>query len=305
MKNRVLIFFLTGFCALTNLISCTTGQIGEEKAVRAVVSVTVTSPRTGKIAEYSELIATSAFLDKVVVRSPVTGYVEKCSVSQGDKVTREQILYTLRTREAVALQHDSVGPINISGVVNIKASLAGVVASADHPPGDFVQEGDALATIVVPESLVFLLEVPYEMKSLIRIGQEFRLVLPYGATALVRARSVLPAMSGASQTQRIVLQPSTAMDVPENLMARVKVARTIKNNATILPKSCLLNDELMKNFWVMKMVNDSMAVKIPVAIGIQGADSIEVAMPLFGPSDRILSSGNYGLSDTSVVRVIK
>ena len=68
---------------------------------------------------------------------------------------------------------------------------------------------------------------------------------------------------------------------------------------------CILADEVMKNFWVMKLVNDSVAVKIPVETGINGTDSIEVVSPVFGATDRILTSGNYGLGDTAIVRIIK
>ena len=60
----------------------------------------------------------------------------------------------------------------------------------------------------------------------------------------------------------------------------------------------------MTDFWVMKMVSDTMAVKIPITAGIRNNDSIEVISPLFLPSDRILTSGNYGLSDTARVRII-
>jgi hypothetical protein len=103
----------------------------------------------------------------------------------------------------------------------------------------------------------------------------------------------------------VVLKPLAETDIPENLVAKVKIVRVIKNNTVILPKSCLLNDEIMKNFWVMKLINDSVAVKIPVITGISGTDSIEVVSPLFSSTDRFLSSGNYGLGDTTIIRIIK
>jgi biotin carboxyl carrier protein len=305
MINRIIIIFLTGFACLASFSSCKNSADQDEKTLRTVVPVTVTSPRTGSMAEYTELMATSAFLVKAVITSPVTGYVEICSVTPGDKVPKDRILFQLRTRESAALQHDSAGSLNMTGVVNMKASIDGVVASVDHPKGDYVQEGDILSTLVVPRSLVFLLEVPYEMKNLVRIGRPCKLVLPDKMEINAVVKSVLPSMSGSSQTQRMVLQPNATPDIPENLMAKVMVAKTIKTNAVILSKSCLLNDEIMKNFWVMKMVGDTMAVKIPVLTGIQGTDSIEVVSPVFTSSDRILTSGNYGLGDTALVRIIK
>ena len=305
MINRAITIFLVGMVCLPNLISCRNSEGGDEKPVHAIVPVTVISPRTGKMGEYTELMATSAFLTKTVIKSPITGYVEKCSVSPGDKVAKNQILFQLRTREGAALHQDSVGSISINGLMTIKATLDGVMASIDHPQGDFIQEGDLLATMVVPESLVFLLEAPFEMNHLISIGQEYTLILPDQTEVKAVIRSMLPSISEASQTQRMVLQPRTAQNFPENLLAKVKIMRSAKNNAVILPKSCLLNDEVMKNFWVMKMISDSMAIKIPVETGIQGADSIEILSPVFVGTDRILTSGNYGLGDTAIVRIIK
>ena len=305
MINRTLLSGLTGLVILAIFFSCkNTGDQGE-KTIRTVVPVTTAMPRTGKMTEYTELMATSAFLVKTVIKSPVTGYVEKCSVSPGDRIIKNQVLFQLRTKEAAALQHDSLGAMNITGIVNMKASLDGVVASIDHPQGDYVLEGDALSTLVVPGSLVFLLEVPFEMKTIVRIGQAVKLILPDNKEVNALVKSVLPSMSGASQTQRMVLQPSSAIDVPENLMAKVKIVQAIKNSAVILPKSCILNDEIMKNFWVMKLISDSIAVKIPVETGISSPDSIEVVSPVFLNTDRILNSGNYGLGDTAIVRIIK
>ncbi len=304
MMNRVLTILLSGVVCLANLTSCKNSQDQGEKAVHSVVPVTVTMPRTGKMAEYTELMATSAFLVRTVIKSPVTGYVEKCSVSPGDKVVKNQVLFQLRTKEAAALDQKNRDSLDINGLVTMKATMTGVVAAIDHPQGDFIQEGDVLSTLVEPESLVFLLEAPFEMNKIIHTGVEYKLVLPGDEEIVAVVKSVLPSMSGASQTQRMVLKPRVARDIPENLTAQVKILQTARDNAVILPKSCLLNDEIMKSFWVMKLINDTMAVKIPVRTGIQGTDSIEVVSPVFKATDRILTSGNYGLGDTAVVRII-
>jgi multidrug efflux pump subunit AcrA (membrane-fusion protein) len=103
----------------------------------------------------------------------------------------------------------------------------------------------------------------------------------------------------------MVLQPHSTQDLPGNLMAKVRIIKSEKNNAVVLPKSAILNDEVMKNFWVMKMINDSVAVKVPVQTGIAGTDSIEIISPVMSPLDRILISGNYGLGDTTRVRIIR
>jgi multidrug efflux pump subunit AcrA (membrane-fusion protein) len=305
MRYKALMLLLSGIYGLVFVPGCRNTQVSEENAVRSVVPVTVTVARTGKMAEYTELTATSSFLVKAVVKSPVTGYVEKCVFSPGDKAGRNQILFQLRTKESAALQQDSIYSPVINGVVQVRASIDGVVSVIDHPRGDFVQEGDPLCTLVLPESLVFLLEAPFELKQYIRSGNECILVLPGNEQLKAMIRSVLPSMSGASQTQRVILQPHSISGLPENLIARVKIVKSVKNSAVILPKSSVLSDEVMKHFWVMKMINDTVAVKVPVGTGIINSDSIEIVDPVFGPADRFLTSGNYGLGDTVVVRIIR
>jgi hypothetical protein len=61
----------------------------------------------------------------------------------------------------------------------------------------------------------------------------------------------------------------------------------------------------MKNYWVMKLINDSTAVKVLVTTGISEKDYVQIKMPVFKDSDLFLSSGNYGLGDTANVKVIK
>jgi hypothetical protein len=82
----------------------------------------------------------------------------------------------------------------------------------------------------------------------------------------------------------------------------VKVAKT---SAATLPKNSVLSNETQSEFWVMKMINDTIAVKVPVKKGLESGDSVEIVSPEFSPKDKILLSGNYGLPDTALVTVQK
>jgi uncharacterized NAD(P)/FAD-binding protein YdhS len=62
-----------------------------------------------------------------------------------------------------------------------------------------------------------------------------------------------------------------------------------------------LSNETLSEFWVMKMIDDTTAVKVPVKKGIETGDRVEILSPDFSPEDKILLSGNYGLADTALV----
>ncbi len=69
----------------------------------------------------------------------------------------------------------------------------------------------------------------------------------------------------------------------------------------MLPKAAVLANEEQSEFWVMKLINDSTAIKVPICKGIETSEKVEILKPSFYKTDRILLSGNYGLPDTARV----
>ncbi|MCX6245177.1 MAG: HlyD family efflux transporter periplasmic adaptor subunit [Bacteroidetes bacterium] len=287
------------------LSGCGAGEDPVEKELRPKVPVTVESIHAADVSDYLELTATSSFLTKSLIKSPVSAYVEEISVNPGDAATRNQVLFKLRTKESTALQHDSLNPYSFSGLITIKANIDGIILTVDHPRGDYLQEGEQLATIAVPSSFVFLLDVPYENIPLIKISSSCEIVLPDGHSIRGTIQSRLPSMTPGAQTQRFIIRPAENRNLPENLIANIRIVKKIIPHATLLSKSCILADEVMKNFWVMKLVNDSMAVKVPVITGLTSGDDVEITTPVFSATDRFLNSGNFGLGDTAIVSVVK
>jgi HlyD family secretion protein/Biotin-lipoyl like len=301
--RRYRIFTLLPFIFL--LAGCGGRQENGEKEIQARVPVTVENIHTADVADYLELNATSSFLVKSMIKSPTAGYVEEITVTQGDKVMKNQVLFKLRTKESTALQNDSLNPYSFSGLITLKANLDGIILSVDHPRGDYIQEGEQLAMIAVPSSYVYILDVPYESVSFIKLSSSCEISLPDGHTLKGRIYSRLPSITPGSQTQRYIIHPVETQNMPENLIAKVRILKRIIPNAVLLNKSCILADEVMQHFWVMKLVSDSVAVKIPVTTGLSSGNDIEITSPAFSPSDLFLSSGNYGLGDTVKVAVTK
>jgi hypothetical protein len=304
MKIKQLSILLIVPC-LFLLVNCRGRQDNDEKEVQAKVPVTVENIHFADVTDYLELNATSSFLVKSTIKSPTNGYVDEISVAQGDKVTRNQVLFKLRTKESTALKNDSLNPYSFSGLITLKANLDGIILSLDHPRGDYVQEGDQLATIAVPSSFVFILDVPYESVSFIKSDASCEIDLPDGQVLTGKIYSRLPSMTPGSQTQRYIIHPTESRNLPENLIAKVRIVKRVISKAVLLNKACILADEVMKNFWVMKMIKDTLAVKVPVTTGLSSGNDIEIKSPVFSPSDLFLSSGNYGLGDTVTVVVTK
>lgn len=280
----------------------------EGAAVESQTPVTVTTIGDTTLANYIDLNATSTYLKKNYVKANINGYIEKSNVQPGEYVSSGQLLFTLKTKEAQSIGNR----INVldttfkfTGVNRIKASANGYITQLSHQAGDYVQDGEALAVINEGSSFVFLLQLPYELRSTLQRNQSMQLTLPDGEKLNAQVSSIMPAVDSLSQTQSIVLRVNSSHPIPENLIAKARLIKAEKSNTVSLPKSAVLANETQTEFWVMKLINPTTAVKIPVTKGIETSDRIEILSPKFSTNDKIVVTGNYGLADTAKVKIVQ
>jgi len=296
------------FIIFLSIYGCSSKPETEGSIEKPVTPVTITGIRMEPIAETIELNAVSNFIRKNTVRSNTTGLLESTNINMGDHVEKGQTLFTLKTKEAAALANnatDSNTHINFNGLIKIIASKNGVISSISHFKGDFIQEGDELCILSDPSSLVFLLQVPFEFSNLLKINEVCELTMPDSSRFKGTIKTKLPAMDITVQTETYIVTPATGKQFPENLIVKVRIVKNSKKLAIILPKPAILTNETQTGFWIMKLINDSVAVKIPIKKGIETIDKIEVLEPRLEKSDRILMTGNYGLDDTAKVSINK
>ncbi|MBL0232045.1 MAG: HlyD family efflux transporter periplasmic adaptor subunit [Chitinophagaceae bacterium] len=304
MKGYFLFFLFIVMVGWSCKSEKTEGALDEETIT--ITPVTVTAISSEPMAEYIELNATSAFLQKAYVKASTSGYVKTVNAAIGKMIGAGQTAFILKTKEA-----ESIGnTINLldtsfkfSGIINIRAGTSGYVTELNHQPGDFVQEGEQLAVISDIRSFVFVLNLPYELRPYVINKEYVELLLPDGKSLVAHISSFTPVVDSASQTQNIILTVNDR-SLPINLIAKVKIVKNEKTSTVSLPKQSVLSDEIQKNFWVMKLLDSATAVKVPVKTGMETNDRIEILSPIFTGDDRFLLTGNYGLSDTAKVKII-
>ena len=304
------LFFLMAIAAL--FCSCGSSQNDDDDdsdnaKVASQTPVTVTSVSDSTMVDYIDLNAQSTTLQKNYVKSNANGYVEKAEVQLGQNVSKGQLLFTIKTKESQTIGNT----INVldtsfkfSGVNRIKASASGYISTLSHQTGDYVQDGEQLAIISDRSSFVFLMQLPYELKQYVQLGQNVDLTLPGGTKVSATVKSFMPSVDTVAQTQGVQLKVNTSQQIPENLIAKARIVKAAKSNATSLPKSAILANETQTEFWVMKLINPTTAVKIPVKEGIQSGDRVEILSPKFSAEDKIVVTGNYGLPDTAKVKIV-
>lgn len=277
-----------------------------DDSVDARTPVTVTAISKDPLNDYIELNAVSAFLQKSYVKANANGYLQSADVYPGKYVEVGQPLFSLKTKEAQSIGNsikllDST--LKFSGLNHINANQHGYITQLNHQSGDYVQDGEQLAVISDRNSFVFLLDLPYELRPVVLNKRTVELILPDGEKLTGTIGPVMPTVDSASQTQNVVLKVNAPHPIPENLIAKVRVLKTAHNSAQSLPRAALLTDETESDFWVMKLIDSTTAVKVSVKKGLETQDRIEILSPSFSPSDRILVTGNYGLPDTARVKV--
>ncbi|MFL9484017.1 efflux RND transporter periplasmic adaptor subunit [Chitinophagaceae bacterium LWZ2-11] len=288
---------------------------GEDKTAKAEdapgdakTPVTVTDVTHEPLTEYIDLNAVSSFLLKSYVKANANGYLQSMNTYIGKGVDKGQVLFTLKTKEAQSLGNtlsDLDSTFKFSGVNTIKSTEKGYITQLNHQSGDYVQDGEQLAVISDINSFVFLLDLPYELKPYLQNQHTVDLLLPDGTKIQGTIASAMPTVDQVSQTQSIIIKVNTAHTLPENLIAKVRIIKAAKNNVTSLPKAAVLTDETQSEFWIMKMIDSTTAVKVPIKKGLETKDRIEILSPALLPSDKILLTGNYGLGDTAKVVVEK
>jgi multidrug efflux pump subunit AcrA (membrane-fusion protein) len=307
MSTRKIINYLYLIFALmvTALSSCHNSPATSEEEVKVITPVTVVPITYKPVTESIDLPAVTTFINKSIVRSTTTGTVESISITIGDNVKKDQLLYTIKTREASAISNSLKGDSTLSfnGRINITASKEGIISSVSHQNGDFVQEGDELAVISDQNSLVFILDTPFEFVKYVEQNKTCRIQLPDNQIITGTITGKLAEMEPQSQTVRYVIKPVFSGHLPAYLNAIVKIIKGSRAKAAILPKSAVLGNETETEFWVMKLINDSLAIKVPVTKGFENNEEVEITSPEFLQTDRIILTGNYGLPDTARVKI--
>jgi biotin carboxyl carrier protein len=288
------------------LSSCKNSVKIESETEATKTPVEIESLRSVPMDEMVELPAVSGYLKKETVRSSSTGFISEVSKGLGQKVQSGDLLMIIKTKEASALKtlpQDSA--LHISGLIQIKANSDGIISQMDHHQGDFVSEGDPLITLAQPGSLVFYLKVPYSEHAAIHIGEVYTLLLPDGKKLNGKLIRLLTTVDAGSQSQDYLIEPQTNDLVPENLWIRVPVRKLRHQGNFSLPKVCVQSNETQTEYWVMRLRNDSLAIKVPIRKGIETDSLVEILLPAFSRSDRFVAKGSYGLPDTARIEISK
>lgn len=288
-------------------ISCnSSNDTNAQSAEEPSTPVTITKVSRKSFSDTVELNAVSSFQLKTFVKATSNGYLQQVNARLGQMVKKGQTLFVVKTKEAQALGNtinalDS--SFHFSGNIYVGAPGSGYITMLNYQQGDYVQDGEQLAVISDLSSFAFLMELPYELSAYLPLNKTVDIVLPDGTALSGTIKAKMPSVDSVAQTQSVIVHVNTNLQIPENLIAKVKLVKSNRKDVMSVPRQALLSDETQTHFWVMKVKDSITAVKLPVVKGLESANDVEIKEPLLNESDEILISGNYGLADTARITI--
>ena len=285
--------------AFAILFSCTQ-QTKERTEAVSKAQVRLTGITKGYLPDYIELSGKTIYLNKSNLVAPIGGYITKVNVRQGDRVKKGDLIFEMQSPEAYVMKGDSK-----YGLIKINASTTGQLVSLSIVnTGVFADKGSAMCTILSVDDLKLQVNLPFEYEKYAKIGSKCEVVLPDNNVVSGTFTNVLPQVDEVSQTEKVLAKLSNKTFLPENMIVKVLLDKSTKQEHQILAKECLQTDALMREFWVMRLINDSTVIKVSVETGNQTHKQIEIISPEFEAGAQFVSEGGYGLGDTTIVEIL-
>lgn len=296
MKNT---FFIdTALLMVLTLISCK-HQSSQKQMQLPAVSVKTTTVSRGNIESQFQINGKTVYLKKNEILSPVTGYIISTTIRYGSRIQKNDLLFVLQTKEGKVLNSKQ-------SMVKVYATTDGIVNNfIVHQKGDFLVEGALLCSLVNNNDLTIQANVPFEYNHMVKRGDTCQVFLADKTQLAGVVFQKLPEVHATDQTQTVFIKPLSNRPLPQNLQVTIRFLLRKHYNTLIVPKEALMTNEMQSRFWVMKIVHDTLAVKIPVTKGIEKKKRVEINATDLTATDLIIAQGAYGLPDSSVVKIVK
>jgi len=188
---------------------------------------------------------------------------------------------------------------------NVKAPIAGVVASRSIKTGNFVQINTPILRIVDVSRLEAVLNVPEREFATLKAGLPVELQVD-AMPGQVFTGSIdrgSPVVDSGSGTFRVIAAfegSQQAGQLQPGMFGRVRIVHDQRADALVVPRLALLDGE--GNPAVFQ-VRDGKVVRVPVKLGYIDGEWAQILEGL-GLGDQVVVAGKSALRDGSVVQVI-
>ncbi len=303
----------------------------KEEAADSTPPVTVdvhTVPiRTGHVDRLLEATGSTAIQKEIEFRSPIGGILVDFKFFNGDRISKGTVIARIRTKESQAaiqgaqvLIQSAQTPEQAeeakkayslaeqsSTTVSIVAPFDGVLADKQKNEMEFINEGDPVAGLVDPSSLVFIANVPSSSLNLVHTGEKAYLrfsSLP-GRTLNGIVNRIEPMLNSTDQTAkaRILFTPPAEV-LKGSMFGTASIVTGEIPDALLIPRSALLVNDQNNTSSIIIAGTDSLAHDIPVRVAWMNDTMVAIQASAIAAGMNVITEGNYGLPDSTKIRVV-
>lgn len=299
------VFPYIGF--ITLFFSCKGNNNDVPTPERAAIDVRTAMVKITDIKEYQDFNGITQYQKKESLRANITGYISYLPFERGDRVQRGATFATLRTKEQTALAEaveiDS-SLAQFARPLRIITNAAGIITQLNVVKGDYVAEGDILAVIAQPKTLMVKVNVPFSEKNDMEIGTPCQVIIPNQKAFDAEITGRLPLIDSINRTQAFLIALPD-QQLPERLNVNVRTVLKQDSTALSVPHGAIQTNELMTEFWVMKVFNDTLAIKEQVIPLLQNDSVVQINSANVKLGDRVVTVGGYQMQDSTNVKIME
>ena len=283
------------------------------EVTRATLSVTVSGPgRTQALRE-------------VRIRAPFTARLVALSIADGDTVQSGASIGALVAQSSDAALEGARAMLSAaktdqervdarralelaeSGLVRqpLRAPATGVVISHAANAGDYVFEGDEIATVADAASVAFVAQIVQSDLRAILPGQPVVIELAAESQPVPGVvHGVLPSASAENLNAPVRIDFAPARrDLRVGLFGTAQIIVAQHQDVLIVPAAAVLRDDVTGVARAAVLSEDGALRWVEVTIAARQGDALEVSSPALRPGVRVIVSGHVGLPEGTRVRV--
>lgn len=328
MKHRTSISdILRSVCRgilLAMLMAGCNRQESSDSSPPVTVEVRTATVQRSQIEETVEATGTTVIQRDVQLRSSINGILVDFKYFNGDKIPKGTIIARIRSKEAEAAlqgaevllhsaqtdpQRDEAQKAlalaeRSSNTIAVTAPFDGILSNKQKNEMEVISEGEQVATLVDPGSIVFAADVPSALLNRIRIGQRAHIRFTGLQPLQGTVDRIEPLVNSNDQAGRvkILLAPSAEI-LKGSLFGEVSIVTGEKRDAFLVPKAALLVDDENNITSVMVAGADSLAHRVNVRVTWKSDSMAAITGHSITAATTIIIEGNYGLPDSTKIRV--
>jgi RND family efflux transporter MFP subunit len=296
-----------------------------EAAPKVVLAVKAALIDGGTVDETVSATGRTAVTSEQVIVSPVAGTIVSMNVQGGTLVSRGEKIGVIRTRDSeasifgarrllaeartesqreAAKQALEIAQAN-QQLIPLIAPRKGTVADRFVSAGQTVTEGTELLRLVDLSTLDFIADVPLKDMVSVKVGQACQVRFPSlpGSLFSGTVDAIEPQSDINSQTVPVRINFRRSPQEVEKIL-RVEMRGTARiitaqrKGALMVPQSAVIRDDIAGTHYIFTISPDSLAILVPVSIGVRTDSLIEIINPHLRAGMSVIMDGNYEAADS-------